>query len=349
MKDPQNSSVVYKSYLNLEDHLSKEFRYVIITDKNVEKLYAKRLKKKLAEKGFNVILISIVAAEESKNRETKHLIENQMTQKNLGKDTCIIGMGGGVVLDLSGFVAATYCRGVPFLSIPTTLLAMVDASIGGKTAVNAEGLKNFIGTYYPAELILIDFSFLKTLSEIEMKNGFAEIIKYGLIASNDLFKKIEKIDLKDLARLKKIIRESILIKQKIVFQDPFEQGLRHILNFGHTIGHVLESYFEYKISHGLAVALGMAFESYLSFILGYLSEAEFNKILQMLMAFDYPVELFKKIPFNAIIKGLKMDKKSLKNAPRFVLLKKIGKTVIKNNKYCHMVDIKYLRKTYEHF
>lgn len=211
----------------------------IITDTKIEKLFGKKLFKGQAS------FFSFPAGEKSKTRKTKEKIEDGLIQKGFGSDTVIVGLGGGVVTDLAGFVAATYCRGVKLVLIPTTLLGMVDAAIGGKNGVNTPKAKNRIGTFYFPELIMIDTDFLKTLPEKEMLMGGAEILKYGLIDDPSLFQDLPKL----FSSIDKTIEKSIAAKKKVVGEDPEEKkGLRRILNFGHTIGHALETIENYKIS-----------------------------------------------------------------------------------------------------
>lgn len=323
----------YKSLLE-----GKGNHFVIITDSHVEKLIAKELESKLHKAGLRTSLISFPKGEEYKSRATKEAIENQMLNQRLGRDTCIIAIGGGVVTDLAGFVAATYCRGIPFISIPTTLLAMVDASIGGKTAVNTHHGKNMIGAFYEPEAIFINPTYLLTLSDDQMRCGAAEIIKHGLIGSYELFEIMETQftawQTRDLVFLEDLVRRNCAIKQKIVSADPKEAGVRKILNFGHTIGHAIESADEYAISHGDAVAVGMSMEAELSVKMGILSEADLRRIQEVLLKYGFSLTPPKKISLDALKAALAHDKKSLLSLPRFVVLKEIGKVECFNENYC---------------
>jgi len=314
---------------------------VVITDDTVAALYGKDLFK-------NTHLLTVPAGEASKTRKIKETLEDQMLSLGLGRDTCVIALGGGVITDLAGFVAATYCRGVPAVYIPTTLLAMVDAAIGGKTGVNTPSGKNLIGTITQPKAIFIDKNFLKTLPKEEHFNGVVEMAKHGLIADKDYFHIIARsvatkqssseLDAAGLLRRKllamtgtDLIQKSIDIKKSIVEQDEHETGLRQLLNFGHTIGHAVETASNYKISHGQAVAIGIKAESYISNKLGLLPTEELNTITEF---FSTPAV----IPAKAgIQEALKQDKKSINKSPRFILLEKIGKPHITTT-YVHPVE-----------
>jgi len=337
--------VLFEKVEKLFSLLSKELRYAIVTDKTIEKLHGRQLEKELKRKGLDVFSISIPSGEQHKTRETKRAIEDAMIARGLGRDSCIIALGGGVVTDLAGFVAATYCRGISLLSIPTTLLGMVDASIGGKTGVNTPTAKNLIGAFYPASLVLIDSAFLDTLPEKERKNGYAEIIKYGLISSKPLFHLLERQD----PNISEIIYRSICIKKKTTEADPHEKGLRRILNFGHTIGHAIETLLTYRISHGEAVAIGMAIESYLSMQLKRLKPAEYTRILSVLDKYGFCPRIPEGITFSQLMKAMSMDKKARLGSPRFVILRTIGDTVPFEGSYCTSVNPKLIKKAYDNF
>jgi 3-dehydroquinate synthase len=266
-----------------------------------------------------IIPYEIIPVPQQKTRETKQQLEDELFKRKMGRDTTLIALGGGTTTDLIGFLASTYMRGVPVIYIPTTLLAMVDAAIGGKTGVDTPFGKNTIGTFYTPKAILIEPSFLQTLSPLEWKNGLAEILKYGLIDDETLFAAPQ-----DYAS---IIPRCIAIKEKIVKLDPQEKGLRRILNFGHTIGHALET--QDNIPHGLAVAVGCVAESYLSHILGYLSAADFARIRALYKQLDYPLR-----PLHSLST---LDKKAKNGEIRFVLIDRIGHALEFNGEYCSTV------------
>lgn len=333
--------VLEKRLLNFMD--SSAQRCVIITDSEVKKLYEKALS------NIDIKIFSFPAGEASKTRETKSALEDLLLSHHFGRDTCIIAIGGGVVGDIAGFVAATYCRGVSLILIPTTLLAMVDAGIGGKTAVNTPYGKNSIGAFHTPEQIWIDGAFLKSLSLKELGNGIAEVIKYGLIHSKDLFEDLDhknaQVQALDLRILMKIIYQSVAIKKQVVQDDPFEEkGKRRILNFGHTIGHALETLEHYSLPHGQAIAIGMLVESYMSREMGFLSPDEFDKIEPLFLKYQIPLKLSKPYSVEEMLSTLSRDKKALKSMPRFVLIKAIGEPHPFEGEYCTEVPFELLEK-----
>lgn len=317
-------------------------RFVIITDSTVKRLYGNALQKHLQNLGLDVLLLSFPAGERYKSRKTKEKIENEMLSQKLGKDTCVIALGGGVVTDLAGFVAATYGRGLPFISIPTTLLGMVDASIGGKTGINTPEGKNLIGSYYSPSLILMDLDTLKSLPKKEFINGMAEVIKYGLIGSQKLFNIVKK---KASPDLKKIIELSIKEKKRVIEKDPQEKGLRRVLNFGHTLGHAIESAAGYKMGHGEAIAIGMIGESYMSLRMGFLKEADFRQVCEIFKQYGFSLKLPRSATLDVLREKMMVDKKSASSRPRFVLIESIGKVKSFNGEYCTAVEDTLLKDT----
>lgn len=314
-------------------------RFVIITDQNVEKLLGEKLNLFFQNQHMDSFIISIPAGDSFKTRETKALIEDQMLQKKINKSGLIIALGGGMVLDMAAFVASTYYRGIPLVMVPTSLLAMVDASIGGKTAVNTKEGKNLIGSYYHPKKIFIDIQFLKTLPKEEYRNGFSEIIKYGIIYDKDLFNSLyEKTQDHDF---EEIIYKCCLIKKTIVERDEKENNIRAILNFGHTLGHSLENLENYKISHGEAIGLGMIFASFLSVKMKILNIEDFFKIFSMFKKYHFPLVFSQNISAKDIFDQLLSDKKA-SLARNFVLIEKIGS--IKDDIYLQEVDEKILKK-----
>lgn len=271
---------------------------------------------------FDKNKIVLPDGESIKSRAMKEKIEDALIERGIGKETCLIAAGGGALLDLVGFVAATYCRGMPFVSIPTTLLAMTDASLGGKTSVNVDEAKNWIGAFHHPKKIFIDLNFLKTLPQRDFVFGLAEMIKHSLVADATLFTQLEthleRILNRDEGLLQKMILHSCLIKKQIVEKDPFESmGLRRMLHFGHTIGNMLETLSNYTRPHGQAVLMGMVVEGAIARRLGFLSHASFERIAlflrRLLLKWDFPSHL----PYEM----LKRDKKG---AYRFVILTGIG-------------------------
>lgn len=317
----------------IETLWERSHKFVIVTDDHVRDLHGIGLQRRLKERGLTVELISIPPGEKSKTREWKEKIEDQMMQMRLGRDTTLIALGGGVVTDLGGFVAATYCRGIHFISIPTTLLGMVDASIGGKVAVNSPYGKNLIGAYYHPEQILIDRELLGTLPSCELRNGMAEVIKYGAIGSMSLIEKLESG-----LSMDEWLVDCCMQKQQVVQKDPNEKGLRRILNFGHTIGHAIEVLTEHEISHGEAVALGMHLEANLSVNLGYLSKEEHKRLRRLIQKTGFSLELPRGLSKEDLLQVMTLDKKSRRGQARFVLLEKVGQVHPFEGEYCRPVN-----------
>ncbi len=275
-------------------------------------------------------VIKIKSGEKEKNIYTciqicKNLEKFKATRKSL-----ILNLGGGVITDIGGFVASIFKRGIRFINIPTTLLGMVDAAIGNKTGVNLDSIKNEIGSFYVPEFLVIDTHFLKTLPNKEIFSGMAEMLKHGLIADKNFWKKMNQIQIgfiQNENECKNLIHNSVLIKQKIVNQDPKEKGLRKILNFGHTIGHALESYFMNvnNILHGIAVTMGMIYESWISCKINGLSLYDYEEIRSTLSAL-YPIKnKISDLEINKLLLIMEHDKKNEKNKIQFSLLKEIGK------------------------
>jgi 3-dehydroquinate synthase len=335
---PINLAEKYKIYIGeqiLQSSLLIDFcctqanTIIIIVDKHIEDLYGKNLLQLFRKANIETYLLVFAGGEEHKTRETKQELENKMFELGLGRDTCIIALGGGITTDIAGFTAATYNRGIPVVYVPTTLLSMVDASIGGKTAVNTPYGKNLIGAFYQPKAVFIDVDLLKTLPENEFKNGMVEIIKHAIIKDAEYFNflenNIEAIIKNEFYVLEKIIAASCRIKKQIIEQDERDYGIRQILNFGHTIGHALEQVSNYQLSHGNAVALGIIAESYISMRLGFLADADFERIKLILQNYKIPVTLqMDDYSKDDIKKILLLDKKAIKRQPYFVLIDNIG-------------------------
>jgi 3-dehydroquinate synthase len=317
-------------------------RFALITDEQVGPLYGMPLRSALVAEGLDVSLFSIPCGEEVKSRKTKEELEDRLFENGFGRDTCILAMGGGVVTDLAGYLAGTYCRGVPFVMLPTSLLGMVDASIGGKTGVNTPHGKNLIGCICQPKKVIIDSSVLSSLSLSEMRNGVVEIIKHGLIADISLFQFLEEHSRQllnlDPAILDRVIFESCRIKKEIVEQDEKEQGKRRLLNLGHTVGHALESLSHYAIAHGEAVAIGLLVESWLAVQMGHLQQSSFDRIRSILEAYALSLKLPARFSPSSLLNTMKLDKKSIKGRPRFVILDEIGSPLEYAGAYCTSVD-----------
>jgi len=322
-------------------------RFAIITDDKVAILYGEKLKNSLVASELVVHLFYFTHGEENKTRATKELLENQMFEAGLGRDTCVIALGGGVVTDVAGYLAATFCRGVPLVIIPTTLLGMVDASIGGKTSVNVPYGKNLLGCIYQPKKVFIDLSTLQTLPKKELANGVVEMIKHGLIADLPLFELLEKHsgDLfgSDSTALINSIFESCRIKKEIVEEDAKDLGKRQLLNFGHTVGHALEHLTKHRLSHGEAVAIGLLVESHLSLELGGIDQKSFDRIKDILVQYGLPLQLPTLFSVETILEAMKLDKKSVGGRPRFVIISTIGSPLVSESCYCIHVEDSLLK------
>ena len=307
----------------------KKFKNIfVICDSIIQKKHSKH---DIFKSNFHII--NIDSPEISKNFKTVSDIIKQLSKNNATRDTLLIGLGGGAITDIVGFVASIYMRGIEHIFIPTTLLSMVDASIGGKTGINFQNIKNLVGTFKNPNAIYIDIDFLSTLKKDIIIDGFSEIIKYGLIFDKFFFNDIIKnfnylINLKDKKKIEKIIMQSHQFKMQAVLEDQFDQNQRMVLNFGHTIGHALEANNK-NMSHGQAIYAGMIIESFISYKLNLLSLENFLIIKNFLS----PILTFSlnSIDSNKVLKFITFDKKQLNNAMHFVLLEDIGKTKIKKD------------------
>lgn len=311
-----------------------------LVDENSKKHCLKPLQEYLS---FSYDVITIRDGEENKNLSTCETVWTELIKLKFDRKSLLINLGGGVVSDLGGFVASTYMRGIDFINIPSTLLAQVDASVGGKLGIDLHNLKNLIGVFREPNCVIVDINFLNTLPERELKSGFAEVIKHCLIRDQKMFKNILNVHWKD-NNWEEIVKHSIKIKSEIVHKDLKESGIRKILNFGHTIGHAIETTYllkNQKILHGEAISIGMICESYLSY--------HFNKInlhdLEMIT--DYILKIYK-LPklnyFTAIIENAYLDKKNLSQNIRTCLLDGIGSC-----EYDFQLDPKLIVKSLEYF
>ncbi|MFI5171246.1 MAG: 3-dehydroquinate synthase [Chitinophagales bacterium] len=272
-------------------------------------------------------LLLITSGEKEKNIDTTKNLWNKLIDGNAERNSLLINLGGGVIGDMGGFVASTYKRGFDFINIPTTLLAQVDASVGGKLGIDHNGIKNIIGVFRDPRAVLICTDFIRTLPPKQIKSGFAEILKHGLISDKKYWDIAKQINLNDFTDWARVIERSVLIKKDIVEQDPFESGLRKILNFGHTIGHAVETWSmqndEQPLLHGEAIAIGMICEAWLSKEVNNLTENECQEITKTILNYfdKYNISV---IPFESIIKIMRSDKKNANGAILFSLLNRIG-------------------------
>jgi len=308
---------------------------LIITNTTVGELYGERVAGNLAGSGFMPATAIIPDGEKYKTLDTVKKLYQACITAGLDRRSLVISLGGGVVGDIAGFTAATFKRGVPVIHIPTTLLSMVDSSVGGKTGVNLAESKNLIGAFYQPKMVFIDISALKTLKKREFVSGLAEVIKYGVIKDGGFFENVEKninkIKALDKKSIENVIKTSCTIKKKIVEIDEKESGLRAVLNFGHTIGHALESATGYKkYLHGEAVSVGMACASRISARMGLFGAGDVSRIDNLLIKAGLPVT--HGLGVEKILDRLVYDKKSVNGKINFILpYKKIGRVVIKDD------------------
>jgi 3-dehydroquinate synthase len=303
-------------------------RYAVVSDSRVADLYAGRLLESLKSAGLDGTLFGFAAGEWNKTRETWGELTDGMLRSGFGRDSAVIALGGGVVGDLAGFVAATYMRGLPVVQLPSTLLAMLDSSVGGKTGVDTAAGKNLVGSFHQPRLVLIDPSLLTTLPEPQLIAGLAEALKHGLIVDASYFEKLavnlERIYARDLDLLSDIIARSVEIKAEVVSRDERESGYRRILNFGHTIGHAQESISGYGWLHGEAVAAGLVLESAIGEAVGVTEAGTAARVREVLLEARLPVELDSDVEPGQFFKVLEVDKKREGSRTRYTLLKEIG-------------------------
>ncbi|MBN1473651.1 MAG: 3-dehydroquinate synthase [Syntrophaceae bacterium] len=306
----------------------KADKYAIITDDNVARLHGKNFLAVLKNIGLNADMIDFPAGEASKNIGTILDISDKLLKLGADRTTCLIALGGGVAGDMTGFIASVYMRGVPYVQIPTSLVAQVDSAIGGKTAIDLPAGKNLLGTFNQPSEVFADLNFLNTLPAKEFENGLAEIIKYGIIDDEKMFILLEDnmdaVKQKDPVMMLKIVENCCRIKKAIIEIDEREQGLRRILNYGHTLGHALEAVSDYKLSHGEGVALGMIAAARISAKKNYLDAQEATRIEEIIRLANLPTKIPGFLPAGEIINRLQMDKKKKGDTIHFVLLKKIG-------------------------
>jgi len=306
-------------------------KLVIITNPIVNRLYGEALAQNLTREGFRVVISLVPDGEEQKSLETAGRLYHELSNCYAERTTPILALGGGVIGDLAGFVAATYLRGVPLVQIPTTLLAQVDSSIGGKVAVNRDQLKNKIGVFYQPKLVISDISTLKTLPPKELANGLAEVIKSAMVWDKEFFAYLEmnldRIKSLDDRELEETVFRSAKIKAEIVAKDERDLGLRNILNYGHTIGHAIESAADFSIGHGEAVAIGMLAAARISNRLGILDQNELSRLRNLIQRASLATET-PALELGKIIQAMRHDKKILEGRIRFVLPKAIGEVLI---------------------
>lgn len=303
-------------------------RYVVISDDRVATLHGKRVVEALERDGLVADLLAFPAGESHKTRSEWSLLSDQMFAAGVGRDAAVLALGGGVTGDLAGFVAATYMRGLPLVQLPTTLLAMIDSSVGGKTGVDTPAGKNLVGAFLQPVLVAADVATLRTLAAAEVRAGLAEAIKHGAIADASYFDAIER-DLPallglDAASLQRLIVRSVEIKAEVVGRDEKESGPRKTLNFGHTLGHAVEALSGYRLLHGEAVAIGMVLEARLGERIGVTEPGTAERLSAVLAAAGLPTRRPDGMAGSAVLAATRSDKKARRGRVEYALIEKIG-------------------------
>ena len=324
---------VESSFSSLEKSLREDLdnlqrKVCIVTDSHVAALYLDEIASICGDLFSKVISFVFPAGEASKNMDTVQKLYLSLIENHFDRGDLLIALGGGVVGDLTGFVAATYLRGIDFLQIPTTLLAQVDSSIGGKTGVDFQQYKNMVGAFHMPRMVYMNTATLNTLPAEQFSSGMAEIIKHGLIRDEAYYRWIsdhrEGICGLDPELLEEMIYRSCQIKGSVVEEDPKEKGVRAHLNFGHTVGHAVEKLSDFRLSHGYSVALGMKAAAYLSKKLGYLSGEDISEMLSVFASFGLPVSLPLEEDSREILQATKSDKKMAGKQIKFIILTAVG-------------------------
>lgn len=299
----------------------------LVTDENVGRLYAETVRESLESAGFTVAMLTVPAGEASKDIAEAAKLYGPMLAADMDRDALLVALGGGMVGDLGGFVAATYMRGIDFVQVPTSLLAQVDASVGGKVAVNLAEGKNLVGAFHQPCAVIADVSVLSSLPDDQYASGLAEVVKHGVIRDEGLFVRLsdqrDRILARDEAVMAEVVAANCRIKAEVVSADEKESGVRAILNYGHTVGHALEILGHYKLSHGAAVSLGMIAASHIAMARGLIGDGQIERQRELLEAFGLPVTL-KEIDAEAVLRTMRHDKKVRDGKIRFVLPTRIG-------------------------
>ena len=332
---PAYSILFHKDFSDLKDALYslglQNRRFMIITDSNIELLYLKECMELLRPLASSVSSFTFKAGENSKNLDTVGQVYSRLIEEEFDRKDIILALGGGVTGDLAGFVAATYLRGIEFVQLPTSLLAMADSSIGGKTGVDFMAYKNMVGAFHQPKLVYMNLSTLKSLPQREFNSGMSEIIKHGLIKDFDYYlwlnNNLESIMSLEYDILRQMIIRSCIIKKNVVEADPKEMGDRALLNFGHTIGHAIEKLMNFELLHGECVAIGMVAAAYISYRRLNISKGELNIIISTIKSFGLPISV-KNLSSDDLYNITKLDKKMQSDKIKFIYLKKMGYGII---------------------
>ena len=306
-------------------------KVAVVTNPTVAQLYLDTLHNALEDSGFDVTPILLPDGEEHKTLSTLSVIFDRLIEERFERKSCIVALGGGVVGDIAGFAAATYLRGTPLVQIPTTLLAQVDSSVGGKTGVNHKHGKNLIGAFYQPRAVIIDVTVLSSLPKRELIAGMAEVIKYGIIANPALFSQLEaRIDrvlTLDRRLLAELVATSCTIKARVIEKDEREDDYRAVLNFGHTVGHALEAATDYKrFLHGEAVGIGMAKAAAIAYRRGLCDSVTLGRINNLIRTAGLPTQIPDEVSTRSLIQSMELDKKSAGGKIKFVMCTGIGQT-----------------------
>ena len=317
-------------------------RYALISDSNVALLYGESTILRLKDAGLNAELFTFEAGERNKSRSTWSDLTDRLLQAGFGRDSCLIAMGGGVTGDLGGFVAATYMRGIPVVQVPTSLVAMIDASIGGKTGVDVDAGKNLVGAFHAPNLVVADPDVVATLPRAERAQGMIEAVKHGAIMDDAYFSELERempaILEGEAAPLERAVARSVELKSAVVSEDEREAGRREILNFGHTLGHAIEASCSFGVPHGTAVACGMILEARLGVSLGVTDPDVVERLECILRKVGLPTAIPDRAAPGDIMTYLASDKKARHGRTRFVLLSQIGAAHVADGSWSHPVD-----------
>ena len=328
--------IVYSdTFDKLSDYISSigsiERKICIVSENNVASLYMDAILLSIQSCCKKAISFVFPEGEKSKNLDTVNMLYEKLILEHFDRKDLLIALGGGVVGDLTGFTAATYLRGIDFIQIPTSLLAQVDSSIGGKTGVDFKAYKNMIGAFHMPKLVYMNLSVLKTLDKRQFNSGMGEIVKHGIIQDNNYFNWLsinyDKIITGDIDSIYEMVRKSCVIKKNVVENDPTEKGQRALLNFGHTLGHAIEKYMDFQFLHGECVFIGMLLATIISYNKGYISTDSKRAIFHAISKFN-PPKLPDNIDIDAVTDYTKNDKKMSGNRVKFILIKEIGEAFI---------------------
>jgi 3-dehydroquinate synthase len=325
-------SGLFTSIATLLSRFCPAHRYAVVTDDRVAELYAVKLSRMLHSAGYRADVFAFQNGEGRKTRETWGLVSDAMLEAGIGRDAAVIAFGGGVPGDLGGFVAATYMRGLPLVQVPTTLMAMIDSSVGGKTGIDTPAGKNLLGAFHQPRVVVADADLLQTLPEAHLRAGLAEAVKHGAIADPEYLGWIEgaagELLAGDPEALTRLIGRSVEIKAEVVTRDEMETGPRKMLNFGHTIGHAVEALSDYALLHGEAVAIGMVEEARIGERLGVTAAGTSARLRRVLARLGLPSSLPLEMGVDEVVEFTRTDKKAREGRVEYALIESFGAPVV---------------------